>query len=310
MTIPVRAPTITPTPLSLPLDDEAPEASAVEASAAREERASADASVSARVARQLDGFVADMFSLVEIYQARTRDTQSRTQEQGIRAHASAAREAQEQRVAQAEQAATDRARAAEQSGIGNILKIVGAVLASAIGIVGAVFTGGASIVAAIAIAVAVLGPIVMDALANEGLISREEALGIGIGIAAVCTVVSFGASVASLTGVAAGAAVAIADEAIQSAVEVANLVASTVSAAIDVSAGVAQFSSAITGRDAADHEIAAVAQGHRRDAERELEDRAMEQLTMLARSFARVSESLATCREESTGAMRAALGRA
>lgn len=251
------------------------------------------------MAARLDGFVADLFSLIEIAQSRTRDTQARSQEQTARSHSNTAREAQEQRIAQTEQAAADRARAAEAGGIGDILKIVGVALAVVVGAVGSIVTGGASLVAALALAVGVIGPLVMSALADEGVIQPEIAAGIGIGIAAVCAVVSFGAGAGNL-----------ASAVVNTAAETVKLAASALQAAAQIGQGITQIDVAVLGRDATMHDLSALEQSQRRDAERELESDALEQLTGLARAFSRVSQSLAECREESHRAARIAIGRA
>lgn len=277
---------------------------------ARTERASRDAATMARVAVKIDDFVADMFSLIEIYQARTRDTQSSTQERDIRARSTTANEAQVQRTAEMEQAVTDRARAAESKGIGDIFRVIGAVLSGVIGIVGALFTGGASLVVAVAIIVAVVGPLVMNELANAGVVDQETAMAVGLGIAAVCTAVSLGCSAASLAGAITNTALVVVEKAVQAAIEVGVQVATIVNGAVGVTTGALDIATAVLKHDSAGHSINATELAHRRDAERELQEQATELLTALARSFGRVSESLAACREEGTRAGRVALAAA
>jgi hypothetical protein len=274
---------------------------------ARAVRAQSDSAVVQRVAGKLDAFVADMFSLIEAFQARTRDTQSGTQERDISARATSAGQAHARRTAELETAIVDRARAAESNLIGDICRVIGSIVSIAVGALGALFTGGASLVAAIAIVVAIVGPVVMNELAHAGAVDPEVAAGVSIGIAAVCTAVSLGCSVASLVGAASTAALVAIDAATQAAVETLNNVASIVSGVIDVTAGSAQVATATLDHDASGHEVNATEHGHRRDAERELQDQAMDLAIALFHSFARVSESMADCREESNRARRVAL---
>lgn len=281
--------------------------SEVEAVEPRTLRAGADADIARRVAAKVDDFIGDLFSLIEIYQARTRDTQTTTQEREANSRSTSAQQAQTQRTAEAEQAIVDRAAAAESKTIGDIFKWIGTGISLAIGAVGAVFTGGASLVAAIAIAVAVIGPLVMNELASAGVVDPVVAASVSIGIAALCTLVSFGCAVASLAGAVTSAALVVVEAAVKAAIEVGTHIASIAAGAVDVTAGALQVTTAVHNLDASGHQINATELGHRRDAERELQEQAMQLLTTLARSFARVSASLAECREEGTRATRIAV---
>jgi len=274
---------------------------------ARASRIAADAGTAQRIAGLLDGFVADMFSLVEAYQARTRDTQCAGLERDATSRSRAAREAHDGRVAETEKAVVDRARAAESSTVGDVFRVIGSAISLAVGALGAIFTGGATLVAAIAVAVAVLGPLVMNELAHAGVVEPEVAAAVGLGIAAVCTCVSLGCSAASLAGAAVGTALVVVDAATKAAIEVTTNVASIVAGLADVAGGGAAVGTAVLDRDAAEHEITATERAQRRDAERELEETAIDQLTELLAAFGRVAATLAETREEGTRTSRVAL---
>jgi hypothetical protein len=295
-------------PASVPADLE--DTSSVEHCAraeTRSTRAEADAAIAHRVAAKLDVFIADMFSLIEAFQTRTRDVQSATQERDVATRTLSASQAHTQRTAELETAIVDRARAAESAIVSDVCRIIGSIVSIAVGALGAIFTGGASLVAAIAIVVAIVGPLVMNELGRAGVVDADVAAGVGIGIAAVCTAVSLGCSVASLAGAASTAALVVVDAATKAATEVVSNIGSILGGLVDVTAGSAEVGTAVLDHDAAEHETNATEHGQRRDAERELQERAMETLTALFHSFARVSESLAACREEASRARAIAL---
>jgi hypothetical protein len=273
----------------------------------RAARAEADAAVAHRVAAKIEVFVADLFSLIQSCQAQSRDTQSSTQERNVDARSVTASQAHSQRTTELETAITDRARAAESSAIGDIFRVLGSIVSVAVGTLGAVFTGGASLVAAIAVVVAIVGPLVMNELGKAGVVDPDTAAAVGIGIAAVCTLVSMGSSVASLAGAASTAALVAVDAATRTVIDVASNVGAIVGGLADIGAGSTQVATAVLNHDAAGHETNATVHGQRRDAEREVQEQAMELLRALLGSFGRVSESLAACREESTRARRIAL---
>lgn len=295
-------------PASVPTDiDDTPSIDDCAPAAARSTRAEADAAIAHRVAAKLDVFVADMFSLIEAFQTRTRDVQSTTQERDVAARSLSAGQAHTQRTAELETALVDRARAAESSLVADVCRVIGSIVSIAVGALGAIFTGGASLVAAIAIVVAIVGPLVMNELGQAGIVEPEIAAGVAIGIAAVCTAVSLGCSVASLAGAASTAALVAVNAATKAATEVVSNIGSILGGLVDVTAGSAEVGTTVLNHDAVEHETNATEHGHRRDAERELQERALEMLTALFHSFARVSESLATCREEASRARSIAL---
>lgn len=271
--------------------------------------ASSDAEVVRRLAPRVMAFVEDMFSLLEAYQARSRDSQATTQERQATSRSTSAAQAHTQRVAELERAVVDRARAAESDFIGNIFRVIGTAISLAVGTVGAIFTGGASLVAAIAVAVAVLGPLVMQGLAEAGVVDQQTAAAVSLGIAAACTLVSFGASAASLAGAASSAALVAVDAATRAVIETATQITSIIGSLANITSGGLQINTAVLNHDAAQHDANATELGHRRDVEQEAHDEAIEIVRRLFQSFARVAESMAAAREEVDRARQVALQR-
>ncbi|MCS6856386.1 MAG: hypothetical protein NZM37_01620 [Sandaracinaceae bacterium] len=275
--------------------------------AMREQRSQSDADITQKTARLLDHFVADMFSILESLQLEARNNQSKVQEQDSRSRATSASQAHAQKVQELEQAIRDRMRASESDFFGNLFRVIASVVSAVVGALGAVFTGGASLVAAIATIVALIGPMVMNLLADAGVVDRASAQAVSIGIAAVATVVSFGASAASLAGAIGQAAVAITDTAIRSAIEVFTQIGTLVSAAGQIASGAFTINSALLRHSASQHEIQASQHHFFREAEREAQEEAIEVMRSILKAFARTAESLRNCREEQAAATRAAL---
>jgi hypothetical protein len=296
--------------------------------ARRASRAEADAATTRRVGESLEGVCADFFSLVEALQAQARDTQASCQEREASARSSGARDAHDRRVGELERAVSDRAHAAESSNVADILRWVGVGLSLVVGAVGAIFSGGATLVAAIAVAVALVATTTLQALGQAGVIGQDAAAIASVVVSAVATVVSFGASVGSLVSAASTAATTAASSvvsagttAVTAAATGASAGASAASAATDIlqqipsilqglaaiTQGSYEIDASVATRDSAQHEASAAEHGHRRDAEAELRDEAVDVLSSLMRSFARVAASMADAREESSSAARAAL---
>lgn len=187
------------------------------AESVRAERARRDQQVFERAMASL--LALDPTALQEYFQSRVRDQSLRTQEDGLRsADARGARQA-EIREAQYEAAeAAERARQ-EADFFGAIFKAVAVVVSAivnAIGAIGSVFSGGASLVATVALTVALLGPLIVNGLAEAGVIDDPQiAATINAVIATVAAVCSFGAGTASAVAAVASAIAAAAPNIMQ-----------------------------------------------------------------------------------------------
>lgn len=274
----------------------------------RARRESADAEVTRRVGLTIGAAVADLFSLLDVMRAETRDAQSSLRERDAVSRGTDAREAHERRVDELERAAADRARAAEAGLFGEVFRWVGVGLSLVVGTLGSIFSGGATLVGAVALAVALVATTTLQGLAQAGVIDSEAASIASIVVSAVAAVVSFGASAGSL----ASAATSAASTAASSAANLANTIqdiGQIATSLVTIAQGSSQIGQAILEHDAEGHDIEATAHGHRRDAANELRDAAIDALSDLMRSFARVAASMADVREEANAATRAALTR-
>jgi hypothetical protein len=301
-------------------------------------RESSDAEVTRRIGLAIGAAVTDLFSLLDTMRAETRDAQSSLREREAVSRGTDAREAHLRRIDELDRAAADRARAAEAGLVGDVLRWVGVGLALVVGTLGAVFSGGATLVGAVALAVALVATTTLQGLAQAGVVDSEAASIASIVVSAVATVVSLGASVGTLVSAsssaaasagsaAASASASAASSAASSATSAATSAASTAaSTALDAGQTIQQIGQLAQGlvtiaqggtdigratleHDAERHDIEATAHGQRRDAENELRDAAIDALSDLMRSFARVAASMADVREEATAATRAALTR-
>lgn len=284
-------------------------------------RATSDAETAHRIATLVDAFVGDLFSLIEATQSRTRDTTSATQERIVVNRGLAGRDAHLGRVAELEQATADRARAAESGQVSDVLRWVGVGLSVAIGALGSVFSGGATLVAAVAIAVALTATCVLQGCAQAGLVGAEAAAVANLVISGVATLVSLGCATASLISAATSTATTVAVAAANTASAATSAAAETARSALDLSRAVTQIvaglnaitqgsfeiGAAVVTGDAASHENEATELQHSREAENECRDAALDALTDLARSFARVAQSMSEVRDEAVAARRAAL---
>lgn len=293
------------TPTEVP---DAPASTEVEATP-RSTRAEQDASITARAAARLDTFAADFFSLLETYQARTRDTTTQQQEQTANSRSAGAQTAADIRRTQLDQAIRAQQDAASLGPFMDVMKWVGVGLSLVVGTVGALFTGGASLVASVALAVALAATCVTSALGEiDGI--DQEALGIAnIVIAAVATAVSFGGSAATLVSAGSQTAVVVLEGAIATAVQVLQSSLQLVNAGVSLSSALMGGFAADDAHQAANHTASADRAAVQRDLERDGHETAVAMLGDLMSSFRRVAESMQEVRDTRNEAMRLATSR-
>jgi hypothetical protein len=185
--------------------------STASAEATRAERVRRDEEIYRRAVEALLAIDPDV--LQEYFQVRLRDQQLSRREQDVGAAEGAAREqarVREEQYRRAEEA--ERARQ-EADFFGAMFKCIAAIVSAvvnALGAIGSAFTGGASLAATVALTVALLGPLVVNGLAELKVIDDPQIANcIQAVIATVAAICSFGAGTASaVSAVATAVAVA------------------------------------------------------------------------------------------------------
>jgi hypothetical protein len=260
-----------------------------------ERRMSLRASDEDRLA-SLVSILADPESLLMVAQSMLRDAQTEGRQQDTETRQATARLQETLRSDEINRALTDAREAKGSSDIANVLKVVGAALSVIVGVLGAMFTGGASIVAAVGLVIALVGPLVCDALAEAGVVPADVALGVGIGLAVVGSALSFGAG-------AAGGAAQVANQAARLALEITKFSLQVTQATIATVGGGFQALAAIETSHSAHHIAEATGAEARREAANESADVSASSVVALLQLFARMGQRIREIRESRSEAM-------
>ncbi len=254
----------------------------------------------------LASLMSDPQTLMIVAQSMLRDAQTDGRQHDTETRQATARIQEALRSDEITRALTDAREARGSEEIANVLKIVGAALSVIVGVLGALFTGGASVVAAVGLVIALVGPMISDALAEAGVVPADVALGIGIGTAVLGSVLSFGAG-------AAGGAAQVANQAARLALEITKFSLQVTQATVaTVEAGFRGIA-AVETADSSHHAADAVGAEARREMANESADASAESVVSLLRLFSRLGDRMREIRQsraDTMSAMTTALARA
>lgn len=282
-----------------------PRADGTERAARAERREAMRASDEDRLA-SLMSLLSDPESLLTIAQSMVRDSQADGRQHDTETRQQVARLQESLRSDEVTRALTDARQAKESNDIADVLKVIGAALSVVVGVVGALFTGGASVVAAVGLVVALVGPMVCDALADAKVVPADVALGVGLGLAVVGSAMSFGAGAAS-GGVQVGC------QAAKLAIQVTDTALRAAQATLSTFELGFRSLGAVEIADSSHHHAESLGAEDRRQAANESADVSAESVALLLQMFSRLGERLRDIRESRAEAMSmvtGALGRA
>ncbi|MBX7193325.1 MAG: hypothetical protein K1X94_14820 [Sandaracinaceae bacterium] len=250
--------------------------------------------------------LSDPESLLTIAQSMLRDAQTEGRQQDTETRQAAARIQEALRSDEITRSLTDAQQSKDSETIANVFKVVGAALSVVVGVLGSVFTGGASVVAAVGLVIALVGPLVCDALAEAKVLPSDVALGLGIGFAAVGAAMSFGAG-------AAGGAASVASQAAKAALEATKWSLRLTQATVSTVEAGFRAHAAMESADSSHHFAEATGAEARRELANQSADSSAQGLTGLLQTMARINERLREIREsraETMSSITGALARA
>lgn len=261
----------------------------------RAERAASDARATSRAAELFRGLCSPESFLASL-QLALRDQQMTQRESDSQAGADRADIAQAHRDREQVEAREAAERASHDREIASIFSYVASGIALLAGTVGAIFSGGATLVAAIGLVIAIAGPLISNALVEEGVLPMEAGLAVSGICVAVGSIMSFGAG-------AAGGAATVAAQAANVAVQLLN----TASAAVRVGQGTLEIAAAVEDGTHAHSRADAESWGYVSEAALDDVDDATDAAASLMREFARMAERLRAVADVRHEGMRVAM---
>lgn len=238
----------------------------------------------------LASLMSDPDTLLSVAQSMLRDAQTNGRQHDTETRQAAARVQEALRSDEITRALADAREAKSSADIANVFKIIGAALSVVVGVLGAVFTGGASVVAAVGLVIALVGPMICDALADAGVLPAEAALAIGIGTAVIGSVMSFGAG-------AAGGAAQVANQAARLALQITQWSLRATQATIATVESGFRAIATIEDADASHHMAEATGAEARREMANESADTCAQSALALLTLFSRMGDRMRDIRE-------------